>query len=145
MEKFILLAYLGVLAWMDYSSRKIPNRILKQLFWIRTVLLILEAYICENHLKNICLPFIMGFLASGGIFFLFYLISRGGIGAGDVKLFAVIGYYLGSDTTFELIVISFFLCAVVSVFLLCWKKIQWKSKLPFVPFVLAGMIIQMLC
>lgn len=139
----ILLIYLFILSWIDYSIRKIPNNIIKQLFWIRTFILIVEICVYREHLGGFCLSFVMGFLWGGGILFLCYFISRGGMGAGDVKLFALLGYYLGSHRILEVIFLSFFFSASVSVILMCLKKIGWKTKIAFAPFVLLGTVVVM--
>ncbi|MEH6993666.1 prepilin peptidase [Neobacillus drentensis] len=66
------------------------------------------------------------------------LISKGGIGMGDVKLYALLGFVLG----FKLVLLSFFLStlfgAVIGGFALIFKIVKRKQPIPFGPFIAAG-------
>lgn len=137
----ILLYYLFMISWIDKISQQIPNKLLKRLFLLRTVILLLECGIYRAYMGSFLFVFIAGFLLGGVLLLLCYLISRGGIGAGDVKLFAVIGYYLGVQKLLEVIFASFSFCAIYSVFFMCRKKIKWKTKISFAPFIFLGSII----
>ena len=80
-------------------------------------------------------------LGAGGFFLLLNLVTRGGMGMGDVKLALAIGLTLGSQAP-RLVVISlalaFVLGAAASLFAIAAKKLHLKSSLPFGPFMLAG-------
>ncbi|MFP7299840.1 prepilin peptidase [Neobacillus niacini] len=66
------------------------------------------------------------------------LISKGGMGMGDVKLYALLGFVLG----FKLVLLSFFLStlfgAVIGGFALIFKIVKRKQPIPFGPFIAAG-------
>ncbi len=62
------------------------------------------------------------------------------MGAGDIKLFGVIGFYLGPDAVLSVMLGALFLAAVYSAGKLLGKKIHLKDEIPFVPFVFAGFI-----
>ena len=63
-----------------------------------------------------------GMLLGGGVFMLATLMTRGGVGMGDVKLFAVLGLALGFFQTFLLIMYTL-LCATAFglVMIMCGK------------------------
>ncbi|WP_251634779.1 prepilin peptidase [Neobacillus niacini] len=66
------------------------------------------------------------------------LISKGGMGMGDVKLYALLGFVMG----FKLVLLSFFLStlfgAVIGGFALIFKIVKRKQPIPFGPFIAAG-------
>lgn len=68
------------------------------------------------------------------------LISKGGMGGGDIKLFAVIGFAVGV----KLVLLSFFLAtlygAVFGVTALILKRVKRLQPIPFGPFIVAGTI-----
>ncbi|XJZ29115.1 prepilin peptidase [Bacillota bacterium Lsc_1132] len=67
-------------------------------------------------------------------------VSKGGMGGGDVKLFAVIGFVLGV----KLVLLSFFLStlygAVFGITALLLKFVKKRQPIPFGPFIVAGTI-----
>ncbi|MBY0146692.1 prepilin peptidase [Neobacillus niacini] len=81
-------------------------------------------------------------LLGAGSGFLFLLIiaivSKGGMGGGDIKLYALLGFVLG----FKLVLLSFFLStlfgAVIGGLALLFKIVKRKQPIPFGPFIAAG-------
>jgi leader peptidase (prepilin peptidase) / N-methyltransferase len=66
------------------------------------------------------------------------IVSKGGMGGGDIKLYALIGFVLG----FKLVLLSFFLStlfgAVIGGLALLFKIVKRKQPIPFGPFIAAG-------
>ncbi|MDQ1001332.1 leader peptidase (prepilin peptidase)/N-methyltransferase [Neobacillus niacini] len=66
------------------------------------------------------------------------IVSKGGMGGGDIKLYAVLGFVLG----FKLVLLSFFLStlfgAVIGGLALLFKVVKRKQPIPFGPFIAAG-------
>lgn len=83
-------------------------------------------------------------IAGAGIFLLAYLISRGNVGMGDVKLLGVIGAYLGAALIWWDMVVCLFLCAFYSVVQLLRKKLKMKDSIPLAPFFTVGTIFILL-
>jgi leader peptidase (prepilin peptidase)/N-methyltransferase len=76
-----------------------------------------------------------------GIFLLIALISRGGMGWGDVKLAALIGLATGFPLVFVAIIIGAILGGIVAVALVIAKRRKRRETIPFGPFLaLAAMI-----
>lgn len=65
------------------------------------------------------------------------------IGYGDGWLLVVTGIYLGFRYNLFLFAIALFLSAVVSMVLMVFKKVNRKSAIPFIPFVLGGYCIML--
>jgi leader peptidase (prepilin peptidase) / N-methyltransferase len=66
------------------------------------------------------------------------LVSKGGMGGGDIKLFALIGFVLG----IKLVLLSFFLStlygAVIGGTALLFKIVKRRQPIPFGPFIVLG-------
>jgi leader peptidase (prepilin peptidase) / N-methyltransferase len=66
------------------------------------------------------------------------IVSKGGMGGGDIKLYALLGFVLG----FKLVLLSFFLStlfgAVIGGLALLFKIVKRKQPIPFGPFIAAG-------
>jgi len=82
------------------------------------------------------------FFMIGGITYL--IIKKEGMGGGDIKLVAVIGLFLGLKNFIQVFVIAFLVAAIVSIFLLIFKKKTRTDYVPFGPFLCIGTYITML-
>ena len=69
------------------------------------------------------------------------LFSKGGVGAGDVKLIAIIGFYYGLVGVLSILMVTLVFAAVVSACMLLSKKAKMKSTLPMAPFIFLGLSI----
>lgn len=139
----IMFFVLSLIAWIDGKSKRIPNKLLVLLIVIRTILLIMECIFYHEIWLTVIITFFMGALIGGGMFLFCYLITRGAVGAGDVKLLTVIGYYLGSGVIFTDIFLTVVLSTLYSVLQLILKKTGLKEEIPFAPFVYVGTLLTM--
>jgi leader peptidase (prepilin peptidase)/N-methyltransferase len=93
-------------------------------------------------------PFIGRAAAGGGIglgiFMLIVVVSRGGMGWGDVKLAALIGLVTGFPLVFIALLIGVILGGIVAVLLLSLKVKRRKESIPFGPFLAIATIITLL-
>ena len=83
---------------------------------------------------------LLGFL----IFLLARIFSRKSVGMGDVKLAAVLGWYLGGSLIWFDIVVSLSLAALYSIVQLILKKLNMKDSIPLAPFFSVGTILILL-
>lgn len=139
----ILVIGLFAIAYVDKQKKIIPNKLLLMLLGIRLILLIIEWISYPELGLSIIISSALGALIGGGAFLICYLVSRGGMGAGDVKLYAVVGLYLGNGVIMPNMIISVFISAVYSIILLVQKKTNMKEEIPFGPFILVGTVITM--
>ena len=79
-----------------------------------------------------------------GIFLLIAIISRGGMGWGDVKLVALIGLATGFPLVFLSIIIGAILGGIVAVAMVIAKKRQRRQTIPFGPFLAVAAMITLL-
>lgn len=85
-----------------------------------------------------------GFLLGGGIILAIFLVSRGGMGAGDIKLMAMIGFYIGLQGTVITLFLGFIFGALVGIFYMILGKLTRKDALPFAPFLSLGALAAVL-
>lgn len=130
---FIIVSCLLTLSMIDLEHKIIPDRfhVIIGICAIAIILLGNEV----NYLEHI-----IGLFAISVPIYIIALVS-GGMGEGDVKLFAVCGLLLG----WKLIVMTMFfasiLASIYSLVLMIFKKAEMKSEIPFGPFISASVII----
>ena len=139
----ILLAAMFVIAWIDWHDRRIPNKILILMLKTRGILLCVEWAVYPEYRLSLLLSALLGLLIGGGMFLLADVISNGGIGMGDIKLFAVVGSYMGSGSILAVIFLTVMASAAYSAVMLLFKKVKWKEEIPFAPFILVGTVLTM--
>jgi leader peptidase (prepilin peptidase)/N-methyltransferase len=107
----------------------LPQSWLTQETWLTQVI--------EPGIASAALGGAIGF----AIFLLIALVSRGGMGWGDVKLAALIGLATGLPLVFLAIIMAAILGGIVAVALLIAKKRNRRQTIPFGPFLaLAAMV-----
>ena len=138
---FIILAAMAGLSFSDCANRKIPNKFLLGLLiaWI----VIICGYCLYNMESGFSLIIggISGAFISGAVFLLCYIIVRGQLGAGDVKMAAVLGLYLMGDRIVTALIFGIFISAFYALFMLITKKMTLKDSMPMAPFLFLGTVI----
>lgn len=74
------------------------------------------------------------------VLLLIAVISKGGMGGGDIKLFALIGFATGVKTLAVSFLLSTFLGALFGIIGLVLKIVKKGKPIPFGPFIAAGTI-----
>ena len=119
--------------------------ILNKVVYPAMVVALLLALVPQPHLTLMIEPGIASAALGGaigfGIFLLIAIVSRGGMGWGDVKLAALIGLATGFPLVFLSIIMGAILGGIVAVALVIAKKRKRRQTIPFGPFLaLAAMI-----
>lgn len=89
---------------------------------------------------------LLGMLAGGGIFLIITLLGglvygKEAMGLGDVKLMGALGLYFGLTNIIIVSLVSFLICAIISIFLLATKIKKTDEYIPFGPFIVVGAFI----
>jgi leader peptidase (prepilin peptidase)/N-methyltransferase len=84
---------------------------------------------------------IAGLFLGGGLFYLIAILSRGGMGGGDIKLMAMVGAFMGWKAVFLTTFIGSLVGSIAGIFLIVFKGKGRKTKIPFGPFLAFGSII----
>lgn len=118
----------------DLKYQIIPNKIIYP-----GIVLILALRLFINPLP--LWSYLLGGAIFGGLILLIAIISRGGMGGGDIKLFFLVGLALGLQNTLLAFFISSFAGAIVGGGLLLFRKVKAKQLIPFGPFIFVGAMI----
>ena len=136
----ILLLSLAKIARIDRREQRISNLAITKLLVWRIFFLVFEC-ISNPHLRTEQIQFaLLGFLIVGGLFFLCYCVIKNGLGAGDVKLLATVGAYLGWERTLEAAFVSVCYAMVYSVLKMCCCNRKITLEMAFAPFIFWGTV-----
>lgn len=140
----VLINSLVLLAFIDYMQRIIPNKILLLMIVLRLLFITVEITLYNHMIYSILLSYFLGLVAGGVVFLLSALILKNSIGMGDVKLVAVIGFYVGIGNLFSCVMLSLIISFIVGVILILAKKINRKDFIPFAPFLMLGTFLTLI-
>ncbi|MBI3592053.1 MAG: prepilin peptidase [Nitrospirae bacterium] len=84
---------------------------------------------------------IAGLFLGGGLFYLIAILSRGGMGGGDIKMMAMVGAFMGWKAIFLTTFLGSLTGSLVGIFLMIFKGKGRKTKIPFGPFLALGALI----
>ena len=138
---FELLIPIGL---MDAKFMKIPNKVLLVGLVFFVGFFLVDLLVLKQEFVPLLKATVLGLLLGGGIFLLTGLISRSGMGGGDIKLFALLGLMMTWYGVFNVIFFSILLVVIYSLFLLATKKIKKETRLPMGPFTTLAMILVIL-
>ena len=130
----ILISLAVVAAGIDLGHRVIPDRLTMP--WM-VVGLLMGAFF--GGFQGI-LSRALGLLACGGLVLLIAVLSRGGMGGGDVKFMALVGSFLGFLGGLTAFVVACIIGAIVGVILIVLGIKSRKDEIPFGPFISLGTI-----
>ena len=135
--KYLFMASLFVvISFVDLEHYLIPNKIIIFGFVIGLGLNI--------AIKDLSLvASLLGSLAGGGFLLLLAVISKGGMGGGDIKLAALIGFFLGWQKVLLSLFFAALIATVISIVLIASGKKNRKEPIPFGPFIALGTLIIM--
>lgn len=143
--RYLFLAgFMIILAMIDHEKSIVPNKLLIEMFLIRAVLLGMEIVVYPTYWKEKLASAGGGLLVGLVLFLLAYFLSRKNIGIGDVKLAAVLGWYLGLALIWYDLVVGLFLAGLYSCIQLARKKLNMKDSIPLVPFLAIGTMLLLL-
>ncbi|MBQ7120840.1 MAG: prepilin peptidase [Clostridia bacterium] len=137
---FSVFVIIAASALIDFKKRIIPNKLVLAGLALRAVLYVCEFVWCRDIIVEIAKSDLTGFLIGFGILFVAGLVTKGAVGFGDAKLFAVIGLTASSLATFGTLLFSLVASSVCGIFLLI-KYRDRKRTFPFAPFILIGYAI----
>ncbi len=141
MNYIILISSLILLAYIDFRKKIIPNKILLAMLVLRLILIGIEALLNNDITYSILISSFLGLIVGGGAFLLVALILKNSIGMGDIKLVAIIGFYVGIENLFSCVLCSLLISLICGVALILAKKINGKDMIPFAPFLMLGTFI----
>ena len=129
----VYAAILGAIIVMDFEQQIILNTFVLALALLALAATpVLSASLTERLLAG---------AGSFAIFLLLAVLTRGGIGGGDIKLIGALGLFLGLDRIIFTVVCGIIAGGLVSLFLLSTKRKKRKDAIAYGPyFAIAAMI-----
>lgn len=125
----VLISLFMTVTVSDLQSMRIPNRIL---LFFTPLIVALKLYL--DGLQAL-FPTLLGIIVYGGLFFLIYWLSRGGMGMGDVKYAALLGVVLPVQHILLFILLASLFGLLVAIVLMLVRGWGRKDALPFGPFM----------
>ncbi len=129
----LLCSLLLILTLIDFKYMILPNILVLIVFVLGILYMLL--------VKRQYLDSLFGILAGGGFFLLLFLVTRGNMGGGDIKLMAALGIWLGLKGTIMTTLFAFVIGALASVVVLAKNGGGRKTAVPFGPFISLSTII----
>jgi len=127
---FVLM--LVAIFFIDLDHRIVPNAITYPGAVLGLLLAILEGRFADAALTA---------LGAGAFFLLIAVVSRGGMGGGDIKLAAVMGAFLGWPAIAFALLVAFTAGAAAGVALIATGRRSRKDAIPFGPALAAGAVV----
>ena len=84
---------------------------------------------------------LIGFLTGGILFYGIAVVSRGGMGGGDIKMMAMVGSFMGWKSVLLTTFIGSLTGTLVGIFMMIFKGKGRKTKIPFGPFLSLGTLV----
>lgn len=133
---------LYLLAKIDFHEKIIPNKIIVAMLMLRAIFLVYEILLDVQYWKLIVSYPLFGAMIGGGIMLIATLISRNGVGMGDIKMYIVIGSFVGSTEIFTSMFLTFLVSAIGVLILLICRKLNVKDAVPMAPFAFVGITLE---
>lgn len=131
MEWLIGMIFMAICTVTDIKSRTVSGTVLV----VFGMVSLIYAVICRDG----SIYGILYSLLPGAFLLALSLCTKESIGYGDGFLVSALGILTGFSTCFLTVVSGFLLSAVTALVLLVCKKVNGKSRLPFVPFLTLGL------
>lgn len=128
----IALCIALVFALIDIRKKQVPVKVVMLLALPAAVYAVLTGFAGA----------VLGALAGFALTFVMFML--GALGGGDVKLFTLLGCFLGAQAAARSLVIALFACAIVGAVIILTTLVRKSEKdirkiqTPFVPFMFLG-------
>ena len=127
----VMLPTLVALTAIDLDHQMIPDAIT-----LPGILIGLVINLASRRIS--WLDSVVGILLGGGLFLVIILVSRGGMGGGDLKLGAMLGAFLGWKALIVALFVAIVFGGAIGAVLLATGRRGRKDPIPFGPFLAAG-------
>lgn len=129
----ILASLLLTISVIDWNLQIIPDKLIVFGFVIGFIYKVVG--MLHYNVSVSVLNSIEGLLIGGGFFLLISMLSNGGMGGGDIKLIAMLGFWLGWQGTLLIIILSFGLGGIIALLLIVLRLKVYKNVISFSPFI----------
>lgn len=130
---WLLISLLIIVLVSDLAEMIIPDKVL---LWFLPIFILFRVIVPLQPWWDSLLGAAAGFLLLAAI----ALISRGGMGGGDVKLFALIGLFTGTKIVLLGFMLSAFFGAFFGIIAMMLGLVKRRQPIPFAPFITLGVL-----
>lgn len=127
---------------IDWRTMEIPDSM-----WVTVliggVITYIDELVAEGFDLDCLLERVIGFFAASGVLFLLAVITKGGMGGGDIKLMAAVGFMLGWKVVLLALVMGGFIGTLYLIFMAIKNKGKVPRKVPFAPHLSLATVICM--
>ena len=134
----VAMCILSCIVITDMELMIIPNACSICMVVCRVFISIVEFICIKDEALAWALNSVFAMLISLILLVIVSLLTRGGLGMGDVKLFSSLGFMCGIRAVYFSVMFAFIFCAVASTVFLVMKKKSLKDSLPLGPFIWLG-------
>ncbi len=135
----VFVSAMIVITFIDLDFQIIPDVITLPGIAIGLILSLFILVDPYDRTENIgVINSVVGMLSGGGAFYIIAMLSRGGMGGGDIKMMGMVGAFLGWKGVLMTTFIGSFTGAIIGIFLMVFKGKGRKAKIPFGPFLALG-------
>jgi leader peptidase (prepilin peptidase) / N-methyltransferase len=144
----VLLYLLLAVTLIDLEHRIVPNPLVAAglitglIFYLPVLLSLVTEIPPWILIDRLPLDGLLGFLIGGGLLLIIILVSRGGMGAGDMKLMAMIGLFVGLRGVAVVLLAAFIFGALVGIAMMLLGQATRKSALPFAPYLALATVVE---
>lgn len=138
MQNIIYIATVALLikiSIIDIKQKIIPDRLNIIVTLLGIFNLILNYENCKIYIASAAITF--------AVFLFLAIITDGGIGGGDIKLFTALGLVFGHEIML-VITATFVVAAIITIPKVLLKRIKTKESIAVAPFICAGTIFCLL-
>lgn len=144
---FIICA--AVLFGFDIRQHRLPNAWTGRFFVCAAILLLATTLTAAeaSGLDGRWLTTLLGSVGYTGVMFVLHLLTRGGLGMGDVKLAAGLGLYTGFIGVNALVAgftLAFIVGGIQAVYLVLFRGAKKTTRIAFGPAMLIGCLLALL-
>lgn len=128
----VLILLLIKIAYIDYKQKIIPDGLNLIIALLGIFNLILNYENCKIYIASTAIVF--------AVFLFIAIVTDGGIGGGDIKLFTALGLIFGMEILL-IIAVTFSLAAIISLLRVVLKRINMKERIALAPYICVGAFI----
>ncbi|WP_066238725.1 prepilin peptidase [Anaerosporomusa subterranea] len=133
----VFVSFMVVITFIDYDHQLILDKVL---IWFALAGVSIRYYLGSPSLLDMGLAALVG----GGLLLIIAVLSRGGMGGGDVKFCFALGIWLGWPDILLALFLSFVIGGLAGVILLVFRLRGRKDMIPFGPFICLGAFLTLL-
>lgn len=138
-KALIFASFLIVITFIDLDHQLILDKVL---IWMAGAGVIINLWI--GFPMPGALNMLLAAAVGGGVLLLIAVLTRGGMGGGDIKLMAVLGLWLGWAYILMVLLLSFIIGGIAGIVLIFFKVRGRKDFIPFGPFIAIAAFITLL-